>query len=637
MIIVGTAGHVDHGKTTLVGHLTGIETDRLREEKERGISIELGFAYMDLPDQTRFGLVDVPGHERFVHQMIAGATGIDLLLLTVAADEGVMPQTREHVAICELLGMRSGLVILTKTDLVDSEWKDLVKSDLEDYLSTTFLGKAPILEFSATWSPADMATFRQTVGEQLLLQAARLGARDESGPFRLPVDRVFPVKGFGTVVTGTVRGGTIRTGDLVEVLPSARKSRVRRLESHGLSLAQAVVGMRAAVNLADIAHEDLQRGDVVATPGTLKLTDAFVLQVKTLASLKNPLKRQFNVLLHTGALQVEAQCRLLEGSGLSAGQEALIRVRTARPIPIAGQDRCILRGFSIQADFGRTIGGGFVVWPEAVRNRPGNLKALQELLSSDLAVRVSAAAYLAAWRGSAIEEMALKLSVPEDSLRSWYSSDRESTGIVGEAEPILVHNDFARQMEERVAEVLSVYHESNPRKEGMSREELLTQMPAMTSRPVILGLLVRMERDGRLKSSDTLLRLPSHRVVTTQAFQDLVSSILKRFEQGDVDPPLLSQVLKEETQPQQDVLEAIQALQKDGLLVRLNRDLLLSRTALEPRIQAVVEYLKVHTTASTPELKNLLNLSRKVLIPLLEYMDSLRLTRRVDENRRTLR
>ncbi|MBM4355523.1 MAG: selenocysteine-specific translation elongation factor, partial [Deltaproteobacteria bacterium] len=367
MIVVGTAGHIDHGKTTLIRTLTGIETDRLKEEQQRGISIELGFAYLDLEDGSRVGLIDVPGHERFVHHMIAGATGVDLVLLVVAADEGVMPQTREHVAICELLGMRRGIVVLSKVDLVDAEWLELVRDDIRDYLAGTFLADAPVLPFSSTFAGGALGSFREHLYREIMAQSRQLEKASVRRPFMMPVDRVFTVKGFGTVVTGTVQSGGIRVGDSVEVLPAGLQTKVRRLEIHGQTAEESRAGTRTAANLPDVEKLDVDRGNVLVAPGTIVPVSRLTVSLSALPSLLGELKEQFKVLFHTGSAMTEASVRLLDCQRLTGGGRALAAVRLSTPLAVLPGNRYVVRGFTTMADYGKTIGGGTILWPDSVK------------------------------------------------------------------------------------------------------------------------------------------------------------------------------------------------------------------------------------------------------------------------------
>jgi selenocysteine-specific elongation factor len=366
-IIVGTAGHIDHGKTSLVRRLTGIDTDRLEEEKRRGISIELGFAHLDLGDGVRAGFVDVPGHERFVRTMLAGVSGIDIVLLVIGADEGIKPQTREHFDICRLLGVERGIVVLTKADLVDAEWLELVRMETEEFVAGSFLETAPILAVSAKTGEG-----MEALQAEIRKLAKTLRPRDASATFRLPIDRAFAMKGFGTVVTGTLANGQVAVEQEVELYPTGRRLRVRGLQVHGKAAAKAVAGQRTAVNLAGIEHGQIERGMVLSEPGwfePVRVADARLVLLPT----AKPLKLRTLVHLHAGTAETIAEMRLLEGAALQPGESAWVRLRLREGLLLVPGDRCILRQFSPVV----TIGGATIceIAPPR-RTSPDRLRAL---------------------------------------------------------------------------------------------------------------------------------------------------------------------------------------------------------------------------------------------------------------------
>ncbi len=637
MIIVGTAGHIDHGKTTLSRRLTGIETDRLREEQERGISIELGFAYLDLPDGRRVGLIDVPGHEKFVHQMIAGATGIDLVVLTVAADEGIMPQTREHVAICDLLGIRAGTVVLTKIDLVDEEWMELVAGDVRDYLASTFLRGARVLPFRSDWTGDALDAFRGELYGEIVSLSAGLAKEGQDRPLRLPVDRVFPIRGFGTVITGTIRSGEVRVGDAVELVPGGMKARVRRIESHGRVVDVASAGMRTAVNLPEISREQVERGHVVASVRTLRATSAFVVQLKALERLRVPLKRQFKALFHTSATNVAADLRLLTDRELAGGGEALALVRTVHPVPVSASDRFVVRGFSSLVDYGKTFGGGQILWPLSVRGRTRNVEALVQLLDDSLDRQLEAAAWLAGIEG--LDADRLRHLTPLTNRRIAAVLARpdapKGTEFLDCGGRHIFHHEVVGALQERVLSLVGEYHEANPRKEGLSREELFSQM-AGVPRSLVQACVDGLHSGRRLTGSDQTVALPDFRPSLGQDFTALVAWVERRFAEAGREPPLLPALPKELNADAAMVGEAVAHLVKAGSLRRINREFFLAASEYEALKAEMTRFLHQNTKATTQDLKTLLGLSRKFLIPLLEFFDAQRITRRLDESSRGL-
>ena len=391
-IILGTAGHIDHGKTSLIKALTGVNTDRLKEEKIRGITIELGFASLTLPSGQRIGIVDVPGHERFVRHMLAGASGMDLVALIIAADEGVMPQTREHLEICQLLNVKRGLVVLTKIDMVEEEWLELVEEDVRNFLAGTFLDGAPIIRFSALTGQGKTALL-ETLGKL----CADIQPKPVTGIFRLPVDRVFTIKGFGTVVTGTAISGRVRVGDLVEVYPPQFKARVRNIQVHDENVEEALAGSRTAINLQGIDKLDLERGMVVATPEALLASQRLDARLDILPSAIRPLKNRREVRLHTGTSEELATVILLSQDELPPGESGLVQFRLSAPLAVKPFDRFVIRNVSPAL----TIGGGHFLHispPKHRRLQEGVIKDLEFLEKCSEAERI--AFHLAGIRGS---------------------------------------------------------------------------------------------------------------------------------------------------------------------------------------------------------------------------------------------
>ncbi|MBI4839975.1 MAG: selenocysteine-specific translation elongation factor, partial [candidate division NC10 bacterium] len=369
-LIIGTAGHIDHGKTTLVKALTGIDTDRLKEEKERGISIELGFAFLRLPDGVQAGIVDVPGHERFVKTMLAGVGGIDLVILVIAADEGVMPQTREHLHICALLQVKRGLVALTKSDLVEAEWLEMVRADIVETLKGTFLDGCPVVPCSATTGQG-LPELLQAIQDQ----AAAAEPKRTEGTVRLPVDRVFTIKGFGTVITGTLWSGTLAVGDEVAILPADLRSRVRRLQVHGQTVERAVAGQRTAVNLPGLEVSQIERGDVLCLPGTLHSSETFDATLSLLPDAPRPLVNRARIRFHLGTSERLARVVLLDREELQPGGQAYVHLRLETPSAALPADRYVIRSYSPAV----TIGGGSILDPNPPRERRPRAKMIEHL------------------------------------------------------------------------------------------------------------------------------------------------------------------------------------------------------------------------------------------------------------------
>ena len=409
-IVLGSAGHIDHRKTSLVKALTGTDTDRLKEEKARGITIELGFAFLDLPSGQRLGIVDVPGHEKFVKNMVAGATGIDLVALVIAADEGVMPQTREHLDICSLLDVRTGLVVLTKTDMVDEEWLGLVQEDVAEYLEGTFLAGAPIVPVSSTT--------RQGIDEMVRVLDEMVSTLDERpafGPWRLPVDRVFTMKGFGTVITGTAVGGAVSIGQEVEIYPRDIKAKVRGLQVHNQEVQEARRGQRTAVNLQGVEKAVIERGDVVATPGSLQPSLWLDLECSALKDMLRPLKNRAPIRFHTGTGEIMGRVMFLDRDDLKPGEHCYCQVRLESPVAVMAGDRYVLRSYSPVA----TVAGGTILHPHPGRHkrrRPEIIEDLRTLQLGSPAERIAVHARLAGEAGITAGELVRLVNLPGKDL-----------------------------------------------------------------------------------------------------------------------------------------------------------------------------------------------------------------------------
>ena len=639
MIVVGTAGHIDHGKTTLIQRLTGIETDRLKEEKQRGISIELGFAYLDLPDGQRVGLIDVPGHERFVHHMIAGATGVDLVVLVIAADEGVMPQTREHISICELLGMRRGIVVLTKTDLVDPDWLELVRDDVTDYLQGTFLAGAPILEFAATWEGDRLSAFKGDLYECIMDQTRAFEKIAELRPFMMPVDRVFSIRGFGTVVTGTVQSGLVATGGKVRVLPGGDETKVRRLEIHGQPALESKAGTRTAVNLPDVARDDVQRGNVLVASDVFEPVVQLTGALRGVNGLQVDLKPQFKALFHTGSAYAEAAVRILSGQSLSAGEEAMVGLRLATPLAVLPGDRFVLRAFSMVADYGRTLGGGTILWPSSVKGRPDNLDALEQVAGEAPAAILAGLTRLAGLEGIAESALAYLSAHPLDALlaAALREDGQNIVRLAVEGAWQLLNHEFFDAYINRIEAVIDEFHQRQPRRTGMPREELKSQLPSFLDRGVAAAVVERLVADGRLNGDERVVGLASFEVRLDSQFVLELEAVESELMRGWLAPPNREVLAASLGLSDREVGELFAHLIEQGRIVKVSSDFYYHVEAVAKARDQLVKLLQAKETASTQELKDLWGLTRKHLIPLAEYYDSVRLTVRTANSERRLR
>ena len=529
-IIAGTAGHIDHGKTALVRALTGIDTDRLEEEKRRGISIDLGFAHLDLTPDLRIGFVDVPGHERFVKNMLAGVGGIDLVLLVIAADESVMPQTREHFDICRLLGIGQGIVVLTKADLVDRDMLILARLEAEDFVAGSFLEGAPCIAVSSTTGEG-LDELRARLAEL----AARIPAKDSSRPFRLPIDRAFSMRGFGTVVTGTLISGSVAREQEVELHPGGRRLRVRGIQVHGQAAERALAGQRTALNLAGIEPQDLARGMVLTEPGRFRANSLIDCALDLLPTAK-PLKNRAPVHFHAGTAEVEAEVRLLERSeALRPGARAYVRLILREPLLVAPGDRFIIRMFSPVV----TIGGGVVVDITGHRYRRGDT-ASQRLGALERGTPAEKVALLVreSQYGMSLAELAAATGLGEAEIEQ--AAGSEALLAFRQPELWLVDREWSRAALVRVTDVLRDFHKQHPLAPGMPREELRSRkFPGAP--PFLLDALVA--RASGLVVEGEMLRLASHKVVLKQEEEQASASMEAIFQKAGLAVPPVTEVL----------------------------------------------------------------------------------------------
>jgi selenocysteine-specific elongation factor len=624
-IVVGTAGHIDHGKTSLVRALTGIDTDRLPEEKARGITIDLGFAFLEEPDGLTIEIVDVPGHERFVKNMLAGVGGIDLAMLVVAADEGVMPQTREHLAICSLLHIRSGMVVLTKTDLVEPDWLELVRDDVAGLVAKTFLAGAPIVGVSARTGEG-LDALR---GALRSLAAAVPARRTDQLP-RLPIDRVFTVRGFGTVVTGTLMAGRFGADDRVEVFPRGLQAKIRGLQTHGRPVSQAFAGQRTAINLQGLERAAVDRGDVVGLAGTLVPS---VLVDGTLELLKDaprPIRTRDRVRFHAGTSEIMARVLLLDRPELEPGGTALARFRLEAPLVALPGDRFVVRSYSPIV----TIAGGTLldVSPPRMRRKGGQLVARLQLLERGTEEQVLEE-HIRQLGAAGARVAGLSGRVPFGPARL-----RELLGILEASGQVLaidrdwyIHPEGQGRVRAAALAALEQFHRAQPLRPGMSREELRGRAGA--DERVFAHLLGTLVAEGTVAVDRDKVRLASHEVRLTPEQQRVVDRVDQEFLAADAAPPSPEEALGRAGVAGDEEHELFQVLVEGRKLVRVKESLYFHARSLETIQDRLVELLRERKEIGPADIKDLLGISRKYAIPLLEYFDSRRVTMRVGERR----
>lgn len=632
-IIVGTAGHIDHGKSALVRALTGTDPDRLPEEKRRGITIDLGFADLELND-FRFGFVDVPGHERFVRNMLAGAHGIDLLALVIAADEGVMPQTREHFDICRLLGVQNGLVVITKRDLVEAEMLPLVEDEARALAAGSFLEGAPVVSVSSKTGEG-----LEQLKSQLTQIAARVPPRSADFTTRLPIDRAFSMKGFGAVVTGTLISGQITDGDELELRPNGLKVRVRGLQVHGQAVKQAHAGQRTAVNVAGIDTAQVERGMILGPAGRLRPSQIIDVWIDALPDVARPIRSRSRVRFHIGAAEVLGRVTVLDGgSEIPGGGGALAQLRLESPVVALHDDRFILRSYS-PAD---TIGGGRIVNPFAPKHRRKDISAtvelLRSLMSADRATKFAAFVQVAAKHGVRFADLAAATGWTNEVLSHAAAEAAKQQSVIESGGVYLSSESFA-QLSRNVVNELEQYHKREPLARGMLRETLREKVFAH-SLPEVFGTVIgRLEASGDVVSEKDVIRLTRHRVDLTDKDAELSEKIEKVYLDAGVESPSLDEAMVRAGVPPTQRGQArkiLQLLLDNRKLVRVQGDMFMHSETISNLKAKLQDYAVQHEPdrlIDVPTFKTLAGVSRKYAIPLLEYFDRDQVTRRAGDKR----
>lgn len=617
-IILGTAGHIDHGKSALIKALTGIDPDRLKEEKERGMTIDLGFADLKYPDGLTIGIVDVPGHERLVRNMLAGAVGIDLVLFVIAADEGIMPQSREHLYICDLLKIKNGIIAVTKVDLVDEEWLKLIEDDVIKFVRGTFLEKSPIVYVSSkTLFNIDL------LKEKIREVALNIEPKSIKGIFRLPIDRVFTLKGFGTIVTGTAFSGKISLGDVVDILPSGIKSKVRGLHSHGRAINTAYAGQRVAINLQGVSKEEIKRGDTIVTPDRFipsKMVDAKLELLQNVPSLKNSDVVHF----HLGTSEVMARVILFGRDKLKPGENCYCQFRLQEPIIAMSGDRYIIRRFSPV----ETVGGGEVFDPTSYKM--SHKKSLEELeifdngaLTQRIEVKV---------KRSGVQGIHISL------IEGWINADHESINeaieslkkgaIIKQFDSILIHKDFFDLFRKNMREFLRDFHNKNPLKPGIQKEELRSHM---NLKPKLFEHMITSIEDIIVEKET--VRLSTFNMGLSKENEMLKANIIKILEEAGFQP-LTPEEMSQSLKVNQNLLsDILRFMVNEGSIIKINESLYLTSSIFKKMKDLLKDFSSRKNEMLVSEFRELLGTSRKYALPFLEYLDSQGITKRTDNNR----
>jgi selenocysteine-specific elongation factor len=627
-VILGTAGHIDHGKTSLVKALTGVDTDRLKEEKERGITIELGFTFLDLPSGNRLGIIDVPGHEKFVKHMVAGAWGIDLVALVIAADEGVMPQTREHLDICKLLRVKKGLIVLTKIDLVDRELLDLVKEEVAEIVQETFLKGAPMLAVSSV-SGEGIPQLLETLD----LLSQKIEERSSHGLFRLPIDRVFVIKGFGTVVTGTVISGTLSLGETIQVLPSDLEGKVRTLQVYGRSVEKTVAGERAAVNLQGIEASAIERGNVLIRPNTFRPTRLIDAYLEYLPSAPRPLKHRTNQRFHVGTTLTNASIFLLDREEVDPGEGGFIQLRLEQPVVALPQDRFVIRGSSAI----QTIGGGVILDSHPDKHRRFSPSVIADLTLLKDGTREQALLqhiHHSGFVGTTLEDLLNRIEMPPHELESILRQMAESGELLfmdSESIKVIEKGQYQR-LKGMVLTQLGEFHQRFPMKSGLSKEELRTKLPPEVDIKLFQILMNELIQLKEVVLERSKMKLPTHQISSVDE-KGLVKRVEGAVLKGGFQPPSPKELSEEWSEKEEEVRAIFEHLVHEGVLVKIKSEIYFHRSVFERLKGELITYLKDHQEITTSQFKEMTKASRKYVIPLIEYFDQIKLTLRLGEKR----
>lgn len=636
-IVIGTAGHVDHGKTALVKALTGVDTDRLREEKRRGITIELGFAHLDLGGGTVAGIVDVPGHERFVKAMAAGAAGIDVALLVIAVDEGVMPQTREHLDICRLLGVPRGLVVLTKADLaadLGPEWIDLLESDVAEACRGTFLEGAPMLPVSAKTGQG-LDSLRRTLAGL----AAEAPERPPDGPAYLPVDRSFSLKGFGTVVTGTLLSGTISAGDELDLLPSGgERLRVRSVHVHGAEVPRAFAGQRTAVNLPGIEARQVPRGAVATGAAVLRTTSLLDVEIDLLAASPKPLTHRATLLLHLGTAQVPAVVALVSEEDIEPGGRAFAQLRLAEPVAALAGQRFILRGFKSLPGRGQTVAGGRVLEThprKRRRARPESQRGLPELAGDDPQARIAVLLESAGFAGLTARELFARTGLPERPLtRALEVMSSRGTAVLFDKERrAFVAPAVLEKLSAKAIAAVRAHHHADPLAAGLPREELRQRLATALDPKLFSRVLASLVEKENLAVQGDVVREKGEAAPMDPGDARLRDAIARTLAGSGLTPPNVDELPKLTGGTPAKIGAVLKSLEKEGRVVRVSQELAFDAAAIADLEQRLVALLREKGKISTQELKELVQATRKYVIPLSEHFDRQKVTLRVGDVR----
>lgn len=623
-IIIGTAGHIDHGKTTLIKALTGCNTDRWKEEQERGITIDLGFAFFDLPNGDRAGIVDVPGHEKFIHNMVAGVVGMDMVLLVIAADEGIMPQTKEHMDILHLLGIQKCIVVLNKIDLVDEEWLELMEEEVRDQLQDTFLKNAPVVKVSSVTGEG----LKELTDEIVKMETSEVQEKEIHTIPRLPIDRVFTISGFGTIVTGTLISGIIRKDDTLQLYPWNAPCKVRNIQVHGKNVDECSAGQRVAVNLTGIKKEDISRGDVLASSNSMKSTTLLDVKLKILKDSNRIVKNRSRLHLFTGTSEVLCRAILLDRDELKAGEECFAQLRLEQELALRKGDRFIVRFYSPM----ETIGGGEVLEPNPKAKRRFKEAALEELRRKEAGSSVDVVQmHVKSHRDTliTITELAKLTALSEEEIRqdvSELEDGSEAFVFPMKKDTYVWMRDDELYLQDQIKAELKKYHHKFPYRHGIKKAEIQTKYMKKIKPVVAAKIFEHWETEESIISSGEYLHLPEFEILKDERYEGCRKLLLNSFEKAEYQFVKLSEtdVEKEYADMGEDILLL---LREENQVVRLSEDAYTVKPLLETAAEKIREVVHQQPVITISEVRDLFSTSRKNAKLILEYTDSQRITR----------
>lgn len=625
-IIIGTAGHIDHGKTTLIRALTGHETDRLNEEKKRGISIQLGFTYFDLPSGRRAGIIDVPGHEKFIRNMLTGVGGMDIVILVVAADEGVMPQTKEHLDILSLLKIKKGIIVITKSALVDEEWLELVKEDIREKVAGTFLENSEIV---AVDSVEGMGINELINKIDILTEETE--SRDINAPARMPIDRIFTIVGFGTVVTGTLTEGEISVENTLEILPEQVKVRIRNIQVHGQSVNTAYAGQRVAINLANVKTEDIERGQILVQVNSMEPTMMIDAKLNLLKDIPRNIKNRSRVRIYHGATEVLARVTLLDKDEGKAGESIYVQFRLEETTAVKKGDHLVVRYYSPM----ETLGGAIVI-----DANPRKHSRFDENVIKDLAVRE---------RGSPQEVIEKQIDIHSskfpslfliakltaqqlDDVKSIVSELANENKVLILGDDNVIHKTYYENIKKQLIDLLTVYHESNPLKPGMIREEVRSRLFPRDRGKNIDALMNIFVENEIVKIRDKFISLYDFEVIFSPAHKKIKGQLEHIYLQSQYSTPKFEDIIDDIEFEKNDIEQVFNAMLGDTL-IRLNQEIVFHIESYKSAKTKLIDYINKNGSITLAQFRDILNTSRKYAVALLEYFDNERITKRIDEKR----